>query len=380
MSECEHCGVVVADGAFCSACGAHLAHHNGERASARRHAFAAHPHEAVHLPAVLTTILPHLTQLRLHKYRWALLGGAGLVVAILMLVSAGAAVVMAAAIVPLLYVMYIYDADVHEGEPIAVIACTVLSGALFGVLVALIGRAYVARVALFQVGSTLERPPTLGHLLLFGVALPILGQVATLVGPLLLRRWPRFRNEVMDGIVFGVAAGVGFAGGSTIVNYWPMVRVGYSPAGSAGLTEWAATLLGLALLRPLILGTTAGLLGSAIWAAYLHRGQVALPALAGFAGALLYPIGELFLLHRGTLTVLAFHALLLGGLLLGLRRVIHDDLLTDARALGLVGSTISCNNCHRMTEARVFCTHCGTALRAQPKRLRERVGGSEESA
>jgi hypothetical protein len=229
MIECDHCGVEVQDGAFCAACGAHLIHHDDERATERRHAFAAHPHEAVHHPAVLTTILPHLTQLRLHKYRWALIGGAGLVMAALMFANAGAAVVLAATIVPLLYVLYIYDADVHEGEPFAVIACTVISGALFGVLVALIGRAYVARVTLLQMGSGMDRPPSLGYLLLFGVALPILGQLAVLAGPLLLRRWPHFRNEVMDGIVFGVAAGVGFAGGSTLVNYWPMVRIDHTP-------------------------------------------------------------------------------------------------------------------------------------------------------
>jgi RsiW-degrading membrane proteinase PrsW (M82 family) len=380
MVECAHCGVEVQDGAFCAACGAHLIHHDEERAAERRHAFAAHPHEAVHHPAVLTTILPHLTQLRLHKYRWALIAGAGLVMVALMLANAGAAVVLAATIVPLLYVMYIYDADVHEGEPFAVIACTVISGALFGVLVALIGRAYVARVTLLQMGGGMDRPPSLGYLLLFGVALPILGQLAVLTGPLLLRRWPHFRNEVIDGIVFGVAAGVGFAGGSTLVNYWPMVRTGYSPAGPTGLTEWSITLLGLAILRPLILGTTAGLIGSGIWAAYLHRGQVVVPVFAGFVGALLYPIGELFLLHRGTLVVLGFHGLLLGGLLLLLRRVIHEDLLTDARALGLAGNALTCNNCHRVTEARVFCTHCGSALRAQPKRVRGFVGGSERSA
>jgi RsiW-degrading membrane proteinase PrsW (M82 family) len=376
MVACEHCGVEVEDGAFCSACGAHLSHADQTSATTRRHAFAAHPHEAVHQPALLTTLLPHLSRLRLHKYRWALVGGAALVVAALLFANVGVAVVVAALVVPFIYVMYIYDADVHEGEPIAVIACTVIAGGVLGAALALVARAYVARTALTQLASPIDRGPSIGYILFIGVTLPIAGELAKLVGPLVLRRWAHFRNEVMDGVVFGVAAGVGFAAGSTIVNYWSFIRTGYSPLGGAGLSDWAGTLLGLAFLRPLIHGTTVGLIGSGVWAAFLRRGSVALPIAIGFAGAILYPLGEIFLRGRGTIIVIFFHAILLAALLTVLRRVIHDDLLEDARALGLDGGYVECNNCQRRTQARVFCTQCGTALRAQPKRVRAAVDGS----
>jgi hypothetical protein len=61
-------------------------------------------------------------------------------------------------------------------------------------------------------------------------------------------------------------------------------------------------------------------------------------------------------------------------LLLVLRRTIHQALLFDGRALGLAGGTLVCPNCRQSTEARVFCTQCGTALRAQPKRYRPDLG------
>lgn len=92
------------------------------------------------------------------------------------------------------------------------------------------------------------------------------------------------------------------------------------------------------------------------------------------AGAVAYPLRELFLLQRGTFVGLASHVLLLGVLLVLLRRGIHEDLLTDVRALGMEGSVLTCNNCGRETQARVFRTHCGTALRAQPKRVTGSVG------
>ena len=66
----------------------------------------------------------------------------------------------------------------------------------------------------------------------------------------------------------------------------------------------AATLVGLAIIRPLIQGTTSALIGAGIWAAALRRGDVILPVGVGFAAALLYSLGELLLLNRGTLVVL----------------------------------------------------------------------------
>jgi RsiW-degrading membrane proteinase PrsW (M82 family) len=310
------------------------------------------------------------SQYRLHLYRWALVAGVLGVVATLLVANAGLATVLAALIVPVIYVAYIHHADVHEGEPVAVLALTVLFGGIVGAGLALLSRQYLGQLALGQIAAMAQGRPPLSLVLFLGITLPLLAELLKLAGPLLLRRWPRFRNEVMDGAVFGIASGVGFAAASTLVNYWPIIRGGYAPTGAAGLSDWTATLVGLAILRPLIHGTTSGLIGAGIWAATLRRGNVTLPVLAGFGGAVVYSLGELLLLSRGTLAVLALHGLVLGLLLTTLRRTIHEALLLDARALGLEGGTLVCQSCQRPTEARVFCSHCGTALRAQPKRSR----------
>lgn len=371
---CDHCGVEVEDGAFCSACGAHLAHRNVQHAVERRHAYAASPQESVHQPALLSTLLPHLEQYRLHLYRWALVGGLALVIVTLLLGNAGLATLLAAFVVPIIYVAYIQHADVHEGEPIAVIALTVVAGGVIGALLAYLTRVYMGQLALPQLLSAARGQPPASMALLLGVTLPLIGELLKLTGPIALWRWPRFRNEVMDGAVFGVAAGVGFAAGGTLVNYWGIIRGGYSPVGAAALSDWTATLAGLAILRPLIHGTTSALIGAGIWAATLRRGAVTLPILVGLGGSIVYALGELLLLSRGTLVVLALHSLLLAMLLTILRQTIHQALLLDARALGLEGGTLVCQSCKQATEARVFCSHCGTALRAQPKRLREQAG------
>ena len=367
---CAHCGVEVEDGAFCSACGAHLGHSDQSRAAGRTHAFAANPHEAVHQPTLLSTLLPHLEQYRLHLCRWALVAGVLGVVATLLVGNAGLATVLAALIVPIVYVACVNHADGHQGESFAALALTVLGGGIVGAGLAILSRLYLGQLQLAQIAAMAQGRPPLSLILFLGVTLPLIGEMLKLAGPLLLRRWPRFRNEVMDGAVFGVASGVGFAAASTLVNYWPIVRGGYAPTGAAGLLDWTATLVGLAILRPLIHGTTSGLIGAGIWAARLRRGSVSVPVIVGLGGAVVYSLGELLLLSRGTLAVLALHALVLVILLTTLRRTIHEALPVDARAIGLAGGTLVCQRCHCATEARVFCTHCGTALQAQPKRSR----------
>ena len=92
---------------------------------------------------------------------------------------------------------------------------------------------------------------------------------------------------------------------------WLLPGLGFL-VGNWGLWQRAD---GLAVRRPLVHGTTAGLIGAGIWAASLRRGAVTLPVLVGLGGAVVYSLGEIL----------------------------------------------------RATEARGFCSHCGTALRAQPK-------------
>jgi RsiW-degrading membrane proteinase PrsW (M82 family) len=368
--RCGHCGVEVEVGAYCSACGAYLSHADRSHAAGRTHAVAASAHEAVHQPALRSTPRPRLEQYRRHLYRWALVAGVLGVVATLLIANAGLATVLAALVVPVIYVASIHHAAVHKSEPLAVLALTVLVGGIVGAGLAVLSRQYLNQLALGQVAAMAQGRPPLSLVLFFGVTLPLVAELLKLAGPLLLRRWPRFRNEVMDGAVFGVASGVGFAAASTLVNYWPIIRGGYAPAGAAGFSDWTATLVGLAILRPLIHGTSSGLIGAAIWAAALRRGHITAPVIVGLGGAVVYSLGELLLLSRGTLAVLTLHSLVLVILLTTLRRTIHEARLLDARALGLQCGTLVCQNCHRSTEARVFCSHCGTALRAQTKQSR----------
>jgi RsiW-degrading membrane proteinase PrsW (M82 family) len=256
-------------------------------------------------------------------------------VATLLVANAGLATVLAALIAPVVYVASIRHADVPEGKPFVAVVSTVLAGGLVGAGLAWLTRLYLTQLSLAQVTAMAQGMPPLSLVLFLGITMPLVGELLKLAGPLLLRRWPSFRDEVIDGVVFGIASGVGFAAGSTLVNYWPIIRGGYAPTGAAAFSEWTATLLGLTIVRPLVHGAATGLIGAGIWAATLRRGSGIFPVLVGLGGSVGYSLGELLLLSWGTLVVLALHGLVLALLLLTLWRTIREALLLDARMLGL---------------------------------------------
>jgi RsiW-degrading membrane proteinase PrsW (M82 family) len=261
----------------------------------------------------------HLKRDRPRLYRWMLPAGALGVIVTLLVGNVGLATVLAALVVPIVSVAFIYHST---REPAPALVAMALSGGLAGAGLALLTRLYLEQLPLAQRLAMAQGGPPLSVTLLLGVTLPLLGELAKMAGPLLLRRWPRFRDEVMDGAVLGMVSGVGFAAASTLVNYWPIIRDGYAPMGASGTSEWAATLVGLAIVRPLVHGATGGLIAAGIWAATRRRGSVTVPVVVGLGGSVAYSLGEQLVLRWGTPAVLALHVLVLAVLLVTLRRTI----------------------------------------------------------
>ena len=123
--RCGHCSHDVPDGAFCTRCGAHqgTTAESGD-AKTREHRYAAHPGEHVAQPSVITTLFPHLGHHKIHEFRWAFIAG---LAGILVLYLAGlitAAILVSAFLVPVLYLIYLYEAQVYRDEPATVLGFT----------------------------------------------------------------------------------------------------------------------------------------------------------------------------------------------------------------------------------------------------------------
>ncbi len=371
MPQCRNCGRETVEGTYCAHCGAHLVRQSRPAAGGRqtrRHVFAVNPAEHLYHPSIVSTFFPHLSRQRTHQVRWLLF----LALLVVLFVSIGRlvplAIVLAALLMPLFYLFYFFDAQLYGNEPFRILGATFVLGALLGgaMSVAL----YRFLLSQFPVGLT----PGIGYLLLVGLALPLLSQALMLVGPLLLYLTRTRFDEVLDGLAFGAASGLGFAATQSIVYAWLLIVGPFQPQSL--FAAWALPILRIALLLPLVNAATTGLICAALW---LRRDPhlptpslgalVTLPIalVLGILGQVMPPL--LSALVPGLVLQLTWYALTLGGLMLLLRHVLHTGLMEKARTLGH-GRTLRCPECHHEVADVSFCPYCGLALLSISRRLR----------
>jgi ribosomal protein L32 len=371
MRDCPSCGLPTPPGRFCVRCGSAL--DDGGRAARGRTQFAAAPGQRRLAPWLVSTLFPHLPHGSMRDFRIALGGGVAVVAALAALRLFPIALIVAAALLPLITVLYFVDVDVYEGEPLWATAWTFGWGAAAGVGAGFIARAVAAHgPALIDRGST-------AHVVTGGILLPALGVVLMLAGPLVLLRYRRF-NEVLDGATFGSACAAAFAAAQAIVVGAGVLGGGVRPIGDT--LPWIARLVTLGVATPVLSMSAIGAAVAAIWLRYrapvgdrgalgvLGHPAVAIPTAAALviAGA----VGETFLPVGWWLATVV--ALDLAGLAL-LRRALHLGLVEEA-AEAEIGPPITCANCGATTARHTFCGNCGIALKALPK---DRAGSLGEA-
>jgi hypothetical protein len=306
---------------------------------------------------VLSTLLPHLAQERVHTFRWALLGGVLLVAVLAVTGLVIPAIWVAALLVPALYIAYLRAADVFVDAPLLVLSGTVVGGAVVGVAITAGANA---------VGSGLGP----GGAILLATGTAVVAELLKPLAPLLLLRG-RFPNT-LDGLVFGVAAGVGYALAQTVVNLTGSL-------GGIGLrvdpSNWVFTLVSVAVLIPLLHGSCSGLVSASLWRP--RGGRDAALRAAGLPLAVIADIcflaGSEILDDAGLspLFVLLWQALTVAAVLIAIRVLLHAAVLDEGAALGLREQ--HCRHCGATVEAAGFCPHCGVLL-ALPSRARALSG------
>lgn len=365
-TTCPHCGQTVERAAFCTNCGQPLT--TGEAPPQ----LLGHPpsEPAIHAEApppadglrrgrregrrfgVVASLLPQSRGVRLERYRWVAGVGLALVVILLLIGNAGLAIAVSGCIVPALFLMYFSDVDFNaRGSKLALVA-TVAGGVLAGILIAIVNTWLVEQLwikhATVNVGAAgfggrfAEDAgfPPLSILALSGIVIPLVAEALQVVVPYELRRWTSVRNDVMGGITLGAAAGAGFAAAGTVAYYWPLIAHGTNPGGS--VAGWTATLIGLVVVRPLLLGTITALLCAGIWRHALTRRSRSLvgPAGAGLLGAVIAAIGDLTVQPSGArleLLWLVVVLIVLGGVMrIVLGRALRQERPTFAVAESVV--------------------------------------------
>ncbi|HKW60642.1 MAG TPA: PrsW family glutamic-type intramembrane protease [Candidatus Dormibacteraeota bacterium] len=362
--RCDHCANDVPDGVFCTRCGAHQGT-TGElaRAKTRRHSFAAHPGEHVVQPSVFTTLFPHLGRQKIHEFRWAFAVG---LAGILLLYAVGliaAAILVAILLVPLLYLIYLYEAQVYRDEPATVLGFTIGGGVVIGLVVTLIERAVTNPFT--SVGNPLGSAGiSVGTLLAVGLVMPVVQEALKPLPALFLPNRKDF-PETVDGLVFGIAAGLGFSVAESLVVF-SSALTGLPAHMSPG--NWIYELATIAVFQPLLQGSATGMVVAAAWR--YRRGRLSGREVGGVAMAVIahvaFSLGTQLLkdVAVAQLFVLLWQAVVVGAVLVYVRYLLHHALLEEAAHMGYAETV--CPNCHRHIVASGFCPNCGMALTAAP--------------
>lgn len=366
--RCDHCSHDVPDGVFCTRCGAHQGTSDEiGNAKTREHRYAAHPGEHVAQPSVFTTLFPHLGHNKIHEFRWAFIAG---LAGILILDLAGlitAAILVSAFLVPVLYLIYLYESQVYRDEPALVLGFTIGGGIVLGILLTVF-EGMIYNPLRYNSNPFSNAGVDVGGLLLVGVLLPVMQEV---VKPLPAFFLPNRKDfpETVDGLVFGVAAGLGFSLAQTLIGFSSVLTS--LPAHTAP-GNWIYDLTSLAVFQPLLQGSATGMIVATIWR--YRRGRLGGREIGGVAMALIAHIafaGGTQLMKDtavNQLVILIWQAAIVGALVVYIRYLLHHALLEEAAHMGYA-ETI-CPSCHMHIVASGFCPNCGMALTAAPNAIK----------
>ena len=384
--ECPRCRAELPEVAhFCHVCG------QDQRSAdfARRRSFAARPDEPVASFALISSIMPLGAGQRPQTYRIAL--AIALVVALIAAIFGAMpiAVLVAAFAVPVVYIVYLYDVNMWEDEPILVTGLAfLLTGALtvgFTILWTYLRGPVPYGTTTYE--GSLTAAPTVGTFLLVAVAVPIVGEVIRQVGPVILAMRPEF-DDLMDGLTLGVISGVSYACFDTLTRHWDLLTGGLQGQDPC---LWVTLIFLEGFVKPLIIGTASGIavaefsgLGRG-YDGFTPRyfrgvGEAILANAAYQAGTYLFSfVGDATL---GVILSIFWGLIILAILILRVRNVLHSGLMEaalerSARAggAGPTGGLQFCAQCEMpLLEHAAFCNACGTAVRVQPKAARPKVG------
>jgi hypothetical protein len=366
--RCDHCAHDVPDGVFCTRCGAHQGTTaESGNAKTREHRYAAHPGEHVAQPSVITTLFPHLGHHKVHEFRWAFLAGLAGVLVLYLAGLIAAAILVAAFLVPVLYLIYLYEAQVYRDEPALVLGFTIGGGIVAGIVFTVFER-FVYNPFQYSTNPLSHASVSIGGLLILGLLFPLVQEVVKPLPAFFLPNRADF-PETVDGLVFGIASGLGFSLAEALIGFSSVVT---SLPAHVEPGNWIYDLTTLAVFLPLLQGSTTGMIVATIWR--YRRGRLGQREI----GAVVMAVVAHIAFSAGTelmketsvsaLFVLIWQAAIVGAVLIYIRYLLHHALLEEAAHMGFAETV--CPSCHMHIVASGFCPNCGMALAAAPSAVK----------
>jgi hypothetical protein len=381
--ECPQCHTPLPDVAhYCHKCGRDVR----SSTESRQQHFAVKPDEPVASFAIVSTIMPRGSGQRGQTYRITLV--VALVIALLAACFGAVplAVLVAAFAIPVVYIMYLYDVNLWDDNPVQVTVMAFLVSFVLGLGFTLLW--FVGIGTGTPGGGGTSQGVAVGSvdltgLLVAALLVPVVGELIRQIGPVLLARRPRF-DDLLDGASFGVISGVAFATADTLVRHWELLTGGVTREIDPGL--WMSLIFLEGFVKPLVIGTASGIACAEF--SGLGRGYDGFTpryfrglAEAVVANILYFGGIQLFSnLENATLSVvlsIVWGLLILGVLVIRMRRILHVGLLEaalEAAQSEQAGAPVPqaqqefCAQCEMpMILGSSFCSACGASARARAR-------------
>lgn len=382
--NCPRCSTPLPSGAaFCHACGTDPVH-GDDRGDGRRHSYAVAPGQSVWSFDVVSPLMPLASERTPQTYRFALLAGAAVPAIAVMLGWLPFAFAAAALLVPTVYLVYLYDVNEWEDQPVAVLGGTIALAAVLSLGFTLLWHG--ALLPDDSLSSSRTGTWSIGTFLVICVVVPVIGEALRQIGPVVLSRRPAF-DDLIDSVTFAVASGATWAAVETLVVNRSLLLDGPGSLDQVDAAHWWMLLITAGIVKPIVFGsaTAIALAGfSGVGAGYRGFGPHHLRGTAeAVAAVALYSVGQ-YTADRvdgtvgsalGLLTALAVAAVVV----LRVRLVLHTALMESALEAALTGGegqhaahgTAYCGNCDMpLLPGAAFCSACGTSTRAVPKARR----------
>lgn len=358
--QCNRCQGENEDVArFCHRCGNSLTSADVKR----KKSYAAQPDQPVLSFAPVGTVMPRSGIGHPRTYRYAL----GLTALAMVLAAVFGALpltlALAAFAIPIVYIVYIYDVNLWEDEPVLVTLVAFALTFALGIVWTLIWRG-IGDTSSPGLPGAHEEFNWIG-LLTVAVLVPVVGEVLRQIGPLFLASRKEF-DDLMDGFTFGVISGVAYSAAETLILFWAFIPTGFVGLGNADPLTIIVVLVQHGFIKPLLYGTATGIAGAEFsglgkgydgfsWR-WFRAFVMAIVVVAAYQAGM--HLVNFFLPATAALICnLLWTLLLLAALTLAARNVLHIGLLeaameAAARAHPEIGDS------DRLT----FCAHCEMPL------------------
>ncbi|MDT5100984.1 MAG: hypothetical protein QOC76_4721 [Mycobacterium sp.] len=368
--SCGSCGTEVSAAAFCGACGAQMSERGGGRF--RMGAYAAAPGEHVVRLSVASSLFPHLP----HRSRTAFRVGFAvlflLLIALALLRWQAPVIAISALGLPLVFVLYLYEADVYRDVTLRTLVPSAVLGIGLGVGWALATASLVSGFYDVSLADADSRRLSL----IVGIAVPVGGALLMTV-PAVVMRFARPTRESLDGFVIGSVGAISFTAAATLIRLAPQFGTGVT-AGDRPASVLLAQVVVQGVAVPLTAAAVGGSVGAALWFGRRKAivssvlGALALYALLGLTEA----IPALEGLHVGA------HLLITVVALLGLRIALQYCLLHERHDPPNPQGQVLCPHCDHVIPDMAFCPNCGVSAAAASRasRTARRTAVSDEAA